>query len=784
MHTENHTYNSEDALSKMPVRTTQFHTGFIYRNQPYKISPLAGLLVFAWMTFTVGCGSREAESELGSQSAFRVRSGFESGLNVDEGWAGALNESVTIQADQPFRLRFEVEPSAAMNGMSFGLQYRRNEGAWEPVEAHDFPHPLREFDLEFEETPVGKLPENWSVEQGSSKGAVVAQEDGNKLLRVQAQQEPLVVMHSPPWEVTELAAEIKLSQENQSGAGFVFAYTDPKNYCRVVLDTGAGLIRASRMANGVETILAEEQAAILAGQWLSLEIDLEDEIAEINFQNDTLEFAAEMGTGTPSSQIGFYLPANGAADFREVAIAGEARSPRVSIVSCPAFGNGEATTDLLSASTNPFRPGAGVALTEKTLPWPGGKTHSEYEWALVVRRFADTAITNDEGDTFEFRMASADGAPLNSSPNPVLQLTIPPGHLGGTFVEAPGRIGPWQATNGDLYFIMEPTETDNLFLMVKSTDNGMTWQEVDAGNRPETNDLEAVDGRQIGDTLCILHQVTKSTHLHAFRTSDHPTHPDTWAFTDELAAVADSMAQAATLVVRSDGSMVAFYIGQTLHYNIRSADGSWGQQVIIDPDAPAAAGPKAVVETNDTVHVAYYRIDGSLWYRSLLVDGTLTDARQLASGAGTSRAEYGAVLPLVYLPESGTVVVIYRLDDGYLWERRIHKSGTMTAPVRVTDRPVVTDAVDSQQAGADDVVDGQTIQLLFIDEETRSIFSTNDRGDWQAAKLRVDNILASWVRGNIYTRPDGVKVYGFVYDAGSDGGAGMNRFGEIELGRP
>lgn len=31
------------------------------------------------------------------------------------------------------------------------------------------------------------------------------------------------------------------------------------------------------------------------------------------------------------------------------------------------------------------------------------------------------------------------------------------------------------ASNGDLYFIMEPAETDNLFLMVTSSDGGRTW---------------------------------------------------------------------------------------------------------------------------------------------------------------------------------------------------------------------------------------------------------------------------------------------------------------------
>ncbi len=94
---------------------------------------------------------------------------------------------------------------------------------------------------------------------------------------------------------------------------------------------------------------------------------------------------------------------------------------------------------------------------------------------------------------------------------------------------------------------------------------------------------------------------------------------------------------------------------------------------------------------------------------------------------------------------------------------------------------MVRDAVDSQQPGADAVLDGKTVHVLFIEQSSRSIFSTHDDGGWQPSKLRVDKILGSWIRGNVYTRPEGVKVYGYIYDAGSDGGAGMNRFGEIVL---
>jgi hypothetical protein len=330
---------------------------------------------------------------------------------------------------------------------------------------------------------------------------------------------------------------------------------------------------------------------------------------------------------------------------------------------------------------------------------------------------------------------------------------------------------------------MEPTETYNVFMMIKSSDNGKTWREVDAANRPVTGDLESVDSRLVGNTIHIIHQVTESSRYHTFRTSDHPTHPDTWAIRDELAGSVDAIAQTASMVVRSDGSIVAFYLGQEkIHYSVRSAKGRWSPEMTIDPgQQPNHAGPQAVLGRNDIIHLAYYGVDGTIWYRQLLPDEKLTPRQQLAHGAGNSRAEYGAVLPLLYNPTKDEVVIIYRLATGNLWERRIIKEASPSDAVMVSDHRVITDAVDSQQAGADAILVDETVHVLFIDESSRNIFSVHNKGGWQQARPEVENILGSWVRGNVYTRSDGERVYGYIYDAGSFGGAGMNRFGELVL---
>jgi hypothetical protein len=730
-----------------------------------------------------GCGSDPGPAGAGREPAFRVRSDFAAALNADQGWAGAVNENVTIPADRPFRLRLEVEqPAGAAARAPFRLQYRMKGGDWADVEAQDFPHPLREVELDFAKVDIGATPDGWHVARGDAGSMTVAQDGKAKVLRARAAQESLTAFYTTPWPATEFATAFRLPAGSRTGVGFMFGYVDAANHWRVLLDPGSGVIRVSRFVNGTEAVVTEKRAAITLDRWHDVEIQTENNSVEVSYDDGAVELTVELRDAIPSSSFGFDVPANSAVDFRNVAVAGEARSPRVSIVSCTAYAHGAETVDILKGSSARFHPGAGISSAERAQASSEAGFHAEFEWPVVIRRYADGAVANEEGDTFEFRMIDAAGAAFVGSRNPVLRLTIPPGHVGGTFVETPGGIGPWQARNGDLYFIMEPAETDNVFMMIKSADNGVTWREVDAANRPVTNDLESVDGRQVGDTIQIVHQVTGSTRHHAFRTSDHPTRPDTWGVRDEVVATVPSVAQAATLAVRSDGSMVAFYVADTVHYNIRSSAGTWGKDTVLDPGvAPKSAGPRVVLGSNDIVHVAYYGIDGTIWYRRLLRDGTVTGRQPVASGLGTSRAEYGAVLPLVFIPRTDTVVIIYRHSDGRLWERRVAGNDPPTPARLVTDRAVVQDAVDSQQPGADAVVDGETVRVIFVEESSRSIFSTYDDGGWQPSTLRVDHVLGSWIRGNVYMRRDGKRVYGYIYDAGSEGGAGMNRFGEIVL---
>lgn len=740
-------------------------------------------------TLLIGCAAAPARLVTAPETApgFRVRADINAPLNADLGWAGALGERVAMPVDQPFRVRFEVEATAAAGAeQGFALEYRRNGGAWTPVEAHDFPYPQREIEIEFSTAELAGPPQGWQVVSGDAAGFRVAVRGDSPVLRAAAGDAPLLARYPPPWPLPafSFAAEVRLG--DGAGLALVYDLDEAGAYTEAFFDASNDRVRISRIEGGTVRQLHEQALALPAGQWLELEIQLEAgalEVKRTTADDEEQAFSVPMPAANPTAPLGLRIPSGAAVDIRSLAIEGEPRSPLLSIVATAAYQDGEPTRDLLQRAASAFRPGVGLNLSEQTPAWPGEGAHGEFEWPLVIRRFADGAQTSGNGDRYELRMVDRrDGMALA----PVAEITavVPPRHLGGTFVETPGRIGPWQAANGDLYFIMEPTESDNLFMMVKSSDGGESWHEVDGANRPRTGDLESVDARQVGGTLHIVHQVTEATRYHAFRTSDHAEAPDTWAVTDELATTVTAHSQMATLVARPDGSLVTFHLGDTLGYSIRSPEGVWSEEIVIDENGPMRVGPQAVLGAGGTVHLAYRRADGRIGYRRLLADGRLTPEQTLAAGAGRSEETFGAVLPLVYLPESDSVVIVYRLDNGQLWSRRVDGQGRAAAAVPVTARKVITNAVDSQQAAADVVADGNTLHLLLIDAGDRSLYhtQTDDQGNWTEARRVLGGIKGSWVRGGILTRADGRRVYGYVIDTGSEGGAGMNRYGEIELG--
>lgn len=744
-----------------------------------------GTVLVAALTLA-GCALSPARVDP-SASVFRVRAAFESGLNDDRGWAADVNEPAHVEVDRPFRIRFRLSGvDGDGHSVALGLQYRHDDGPWRAMEAHDFPYPSREAEFAFRDDPIGAMPEGWtSPNSASDRPCIVI--DGDRVLRARATRRPVEAWFSPGWPITEFSSRVRIDPSSPDGVVFGFGGPAPWDGFRVELRPD-GRVRGAGAPGGRGDLGIEHEANLVSGQWVEVEVERLDDAVRITVGDLVLTERSRVANAPVFVSAGFEVPLGNAVDFAEVAFAGEPAAPQVSIVRCDACTSASVTSPLLRDAGSEFTPAGPVSLAENVRiplddddPWD-----TEIEWPMVIRRFADGGTLAEEGDLFEFRVVDAAGRPIPRGPVARVRATVAPGHVGGTFVETPGRIGPWQASNGDLYFFIEPTETDNVFMIVRSNDGGRTWREVDGVNRPRTDDLEAVDSRLVGDTIHVVHQVTDRVVYHSFRTSDHPTAPNTWDIRDEPVGAVRAAAQMAAMDVRSDGSVVAVFLGQNrLHYSIRSREGSWSPARPIDPQGPANhTAPQAVMDARDTAHIVYGTVGGTIEYRRLAVDGTLTPPERVAEGAGTDRATWGSVLPLVYLPESDTVVIAYRLQDGTIWARRAGRRGDLTQPERIALSSVVTDAVDSQQAGADVIGAFGGVAALFIDEGTRAIRARVPRDGTTIEAPVVQGIEGSWVRGGLIVRTDGTPAYGFVYDAGSRGGSGMNRYAEVPLADP
>ncbi len=465
-------------------------------------------------------------------------------------------------------------------------------------------------------------------------------------------------------------------------------------------------------------------------------------------------------------------------------------SPPVSIVSCQAFFFGEVAGDLITRSQMPANPGAGISLAPTTPGWfPEPKTGASAEWefAMVIRRWSDGPQIVENGDLFSLRMVDHLGRPL-AGPMPEFTINVPDGHLGGTFVETPARIGPYENSKGDLYFIMEPTETDDIFMMVKSTDGGQSWFEEDPDNRPMVRDLEGVGSVMSADGIIhIVHQTSDGVYHHAFATSDHTEYEDQWIINSDLiTSHKKPPTQVADITIRPDGSLVAvFAAGNQLHYSILEPNGTWSNTVHLNKNhTVGATNPSIVCLPDGTVDIVYKSLDGRGWYHQLLPDNSLSKPQLFAENLGTSKAENITFLPLGYLTEKETTVAVFRQSVGYLYLCYKSTDETWSEPVKVSDRKVVTNAVDSEQTGADLVIWENQIIISFISEENRDIYLTvisDFDQETPNSKLIVSNIDGSWVRGNILNLQQNSPVYGIVFDAGSKGGSGFNRFISFDL---
>ncbi len=317
------------------------------------------------------------------------------------------------------------------------------------------------------------------------------------------------------------------------------------------------------------------------------------------------------------------------------------------------YANSAATTDILSGA-DAFTAGDGVGEGGVTDSITLNDQHTEIEYCLILHRIADGPTYLNDTDTVDFRVRKADDSVLDTYTNtPQIIVNEPAGQIGGVYAENPGNLGPFEDGNGNKYVVIEPTSSDAVGMMMKSADGGDTWDEVDGAGRPSTTDLEGLHIVQdaTNNRLLVFHHKGDNPRLNIFNTSDHGT-PDEWSTVDESidSAILDAGDQQITGWLRSDGTMVAVYTGDTnatatnfdVWANIRSSGGTWGTPFLVwNLSNNANEGVVGVLGDNDNVYVfAVDQAAGDLFGKTIRgSDDTLRDLFDAAVSAtvnGTS----------------------------------------------------------------------------------------------------------------------------------------------------
>jgi hypothetical protein len=432
--------------------------------------------------------------------------------------------------------------------------------------------------------------------------------------------------------------------------------------------------------------------------------------------------------------------------------------------------------------------------------------HTEYEFSIVIPTFwmvtDGTVEQNVDGDTFDFRVYQTDGTALDTYTNtPRITLNVPSGYIGGTYTETPDHHGPFVDGNNNLYWVQECEELFANIMMLKSTDNGATWAEIDGTNRPAQNDLESASIVQVGDILHIAHQ-PGDIYYHRFHMSGNGATPDTWNITDEVITTGTTQIdQSCSIAVFSGGDICALYgnddgANERIRYKIRN--GTWAGEQNLDATASTSfTGVTSVMGASNTLHV-FYKDDtnGDIYHNTMDNTGSLGTRQQVESDAGTGQDYRVSLIPPVYYDDGGVeVIAIGFLDasDNLAYVRYL-RDETLQTRAAASDNTVLKNAPsgpNSRQPHAFLANDGSTVYIMYASLSDNDVYRdlNVDEGGWGTDTEEQDAVKCTFIRGTVLTHGGG-KVLAYIWEdtedmgtVNTDGGfTGGTKYSEIALG--
>jgi hypothetical protein len=321
-----------------------------------------------------------------------------------------------------------------------------------------------------------------------------------------------------------------------------------------------------------------------------------------------------------------------------------------------------------------------------------------------------------------------------------------PGSIDGVEMESMAYHPPEQDSLGNLYRMTESVQDDgNEPRMMKSSDNGATWAEVDRDHRPTAHDLEGTYQVRLGCQIFVSVSTGKKIWWISFNMSDCQDKPDQWSAEDQIDdALSGDITQYSSLARTSDGRFWLAYsdsvVGdrQQIALRQRQSAGTFGQKIKPESDSGEWTGPRLLLGAADVVHLFYAdHTNKRIYLRQVTGAGTLSAAVRVDE-AGTSSVA-APHTNAVHYQDAGHDVLVVAYADGNnrlmavpITDGAVGAAEEVSAEAVLQNPPIVL----NEGTVASLVLDGTTVHVVWTDKATGAIRLRSRSNDktWSSAQ--------------------------------------------------
>lgn len=342
-----------------------------------------------------------------------------------------------------------------------------------------------------------------------------------------------------------------------------------------------------------------------------------------------------------------------------------------------------------------------------------------------------------------------------------------------------GYAGPFRASNGDHYVVLQVTSNKDVVAVYKADNGDNAWSEQDSSNRPisgTVTDRQGLCATLVGTTIHIATWGSSGSnryvHYHAFSTSS-----DTWTTTEEAVAgpfSANTGDGTVSIEVRSDGDKIIWYQGpyeaihtsnyDRIYYAVHQGTGwSDASGFLQTGQTKQYRHVYTVMGASDKVHV-FYSNESNTEVEHVSFDSSNTVS---AVEVVTTTSSANPLSRPFYFDDGGAETIIVGIMQGTTAYRySVVNDGTPGGGEAVSDVAVHQDFAGAHRSfgiGADANTGKE--YLAYVDSSTQDLwYDTRESGSWGTDVEELDAITGKRLCVNVYVIDSGDTVLAYVYN--------------------